>query len=108
MAQLPPPDAPLTFDAAVRLSRSYSPKDAQPRAAAPEGNQRFVVERFTSPSLGATLPPEWFTDRQGQPGDFIVVYLRRPDGRIALVVLGIGDDAEGLLSLFKDVRGASP
>jgi LPXTG-site transpeptidase (sortase) family protein len=108
VAQVPPADAPLTFDAAVRLSRSYSPKDAQPRTAAPEGNQRFVVERFTSPDLAATLPPEWFTDRQGQPGDFIVVYLRRSDGRIALVIVGIGDDAERLLAQFKDVRGAVP
>ena len=105
---MPPPDAPLTFDAAVALSRSLLPNDAQPRAHGPEGNQRFIVERFTSPALAATLPAESFTAQHGQPGDLLVVYARRPDGRIASVVVGIGDDAEALMSRLSDVRGLSP
>ena len=99
-----PADAPLSFDAAVRLSRALLPTDTQPRDAGPEGNQQFVVERFTSPTLAAALPPEWFADRQGQPGDFIVVYARREDGRIAFLIVGIGDDPEALLSRFSDVK----
>jgi hypothetical protein len=42
VADVPPPDAPLTFDAAVNLSRSLLPNDAQPRARGPEGNQRYI------------------------------------------------------------------
>jgi LPXTG-site transpeptidase (sortase) family protein len=95
VADVPPPEAPLSFEAAVTLSRGLLPNDAQPRARAPEGNQRFIVERFTSPALATTLQTE---------GDLLVVYARRPDGRIAFVVVGVGDDAEALLSRLKDVR----
>jgi hypothetical protein len=108
VADVPPADAPLTFDAAVGVSRGLLPNDVQPRAARPEGNQRFAVERFTSPALAAALPAQWFVDRQGQPGDLIVVYGRRADGRIAFVAVAIGDDANSLLSRFTDVRGLSP
>ena len=94
----------------MSLSRSLLPNDAQPRARGPEGNQRYIVECFTSPVLAATLPAEWFnpTDQHGQPGDLLVVYARRPDGRIAFLVVGIGDDAEALLSRLSDVGGLSP
>ncbi|MDQ6671793.1 MAG: sortase [Chloroflexota bacterium] len=98
VADLPPPDAPLAFDTAVGLSRNLLPDDAQPRASGPEGNPRFVVERFTSPALAAALPAEWFTEQHAQPGDLLVIYARRPDGRITSVVVGIGDDAQALLS----------
>ena len=108
VADVPPADAPLTFDAAVSVSRGLLPNDVQPRAARPEGNQRFAVERFTSPALAAALPAQWFVDRQGQPGDLIVVYGRRADGRIAFVAVAIGDDANSLLSRFTDVRGLAP
>jgi hypothetical protein len=91
----------LTFEAAVALSRSLLPNDAQPRAHGPEGNPRFIVERFTSPALAATLPAEMLA---GQPGDLLVVYGRRPDGRIAYVAVGVGDDAETLMSRLADVR----
>ena len=100
VADVPRSDAPLTFSAAVGLSRGLLPDDAQPRASGPEGNPRFIVERFTSPALAATLPAASFTDRHGQPGDLLVVYARRPDARIAFVIVGIGDDAESLLSLI--------
>ena len=108
VADVPAPGAALTFDAAVALSRSLLPNDAQPRAHGPEGNQRFIVERFTSPALAAALPAESFAAQHGQPGDLLVVYLRRPDGRIAAIVVGIGDDAESLMARLSDVRGLSP
>ncbi|MGI9148440.1 MAG: sortase [Chloroflexota bacterium] len=98
VADVPPPDSPLSFDTAVGLSRALLPNDAQPRASGPEGNPRFVVERFTSPALAATLPTEWFTDRSGQAGDLLVVYMRRTDARIAAIIVGIGDNADALLS----------
>jgi hypothetical protein len=105
VADVFPSNAPLSLDAAVALSRTLFPNDTQPRDAGPEGNQRFVVERFTSPNLALAFPPEWFADRQAQPGDFIVVYARRSDGHIAYFAISVGDDAEGVLSQFKDVAG---
>lgn len=108
VAAIAPPDAPLSFDAAVRLSRGLLPKDAQPRAAGPEGHQRYFVERFTSTALGAALPAEWFAARHGARGDFIVVYARRPDGHIAYVALGIGDDAQAVSALLDDASDQSP
>ena len=108
VAAIPPSGSPLPFEDAVRLSRSLLPNDTQPRAAGPDGNPRFVVERFTSPSLAALLPPEWFADRQAQPGDFLVVYARRPDGRVASFVVGVGDTPDTLLAAVEDVPGSSP
>jgi len=108
VADVPPAYAPLTFDAAVALSRSLLPNDAQPRGHGPDGNPRFVVERFSSPNLAAALPADAFTAQHGQPGDLLVVYARRPDGRIAYLVVGIGDDAEALMSRLSDVGGRSP
>ena len=67
----------------------------------------MVVERFSSPALAAALPAESFTARHGQPGDLLVVYARRPDGRIAYIAVGIGDDAESLMSRLSDVRANS-
>jgi len=56
VADVPPSDGPLTFDAAVTRSRGLLPNDAQPRAHGPEGNQRFIVERFTSPPWRRRCP----------------------------------------------------
>jgi LPXTG-site transpeptidase (sortase) family protein len=104
VAALPPASSPLSFEAAVQLSRGWLPRDAQPRTSAPEGNQQFIVERFSSAALAAALPAEWFTDRSGQPGDFLVVYRRRSDGRISGVAVGIGDDASLLLAALDEPR----
>jgi LPXTG-site transpeptidase (sortase) family protein len=110
VADVPPLSAPLTFDAAVALSRTLLPNDVQPRAHGPEGNPRYIVERFTSPALAATLPAQWLDPKAqlGQPGDLLVVYGRRPDGRIAFVEVGLGDDAEALLARLSDIRGLAP
>jgi len=98
VADIPPADGPLAFEAAVGLSRTRLPDDAQPRGSGPEGNARFVVERFASSALAAALPAQWFTDRHAQPGDLLVVYARRADGRIVSITVGIGDDPAALLS----------
>lgn len=81
------PTAAMTFDAALRESRKLFPRDARPRADAPEGNPSFVVERFASPTLGLALGSE----------DFSVIYPRDAKGNITSVVLGLGDDFEGLI-----------
>jgi LPXTG-site transpeptidase (sortase) family protein len=81
------PSAPLTFDAAVKESRKLFPKDTRPRAAVPEGNQKFVVERFASPTLAQALGG----------GDFVVLYTRDPKGAITSIVLALGDDFDALL-----------
>jgi LPXTG-site transpeptidase (sortase) family protein len=103
IAAVPPRATPLTFDAAVSLSRGLLPKDAQPVSKGPEGNDRFVVERFSSASAAQQLPAAWFTDRKGQPGDLLVVYKRRPDGRIAAVAVTLGDDPTAALDRLSDV-----
>lgn len=89
--------APLRFDEAVTRTRQWLPRDATPRAGKPEGNQQFVVERFSSAVLASAFPTEWFTDRGGQPGDFVVVYVRRNDGLITAYALAIGDDVQQVL-----------
>jgi LPXTG-site transpeptidase (sortase) family protein len=99
-----PSGAPLTFDAAQQISRTMMPRDAQPRTATPEGNQRFAVERFTSASLAATLPLDSFTGSSGTPGDFLVVYRRQPDGHVAFVAVATGDDPDVIFSRFADLR----
>jgi hypothetical protein len=93
-------DAGLTLDQAVQRSRALLPQDAQPRSAGPEGNARFVVERFFSAALAGALPADSFATRSAQPGQLLVVYARRPDGRIGDVVVGIGDDPSSLLALL--------
>ena len=77
----------MTFDAAVREARKLFPADTRPRAAAPEGNSQFVVERFTSPTLAQALGT----------GDFSVVYTRDATGAITSILLGLGDDFQALI-----------
>ena len=95
IAETPP--TPVALDAAQSESRRFFPSDAQPRAAAPEGNAQFVVERFASPKLGQALPANLFQQRNGQPGDFLVVYLKNPQGAISRIVVGIGNDINALI-----------
>ncbi len=81
------PAAALSFDAAVKESRKLFPTDTRPRAAGPEGNFKFVVERFSSPTLGQALGS----------GDFVVIYLRDAKSNITSIVLGLGDDFDALI-----------
>jgi sortase (surface protein transpeptidase) len=81
------PTTGSSFEAAIKESRQLFPKDTRPRAAAPEGNPKFVVERFTSPTLAEALGS----------GDFSVVYARDARGMFSSIVLGLGDDFNTLL-----------
>ncbi|MBI2755968.1 MAG: hypothetical protein HYX52_04570 [Chloroflexi bacterium] len=93
-----PPSSPVALEAAVQESRKLLPRDAQPRATAPEGNAIFVVERFASPALTQALPADlWTAQRKGQPGDLLVVYLKNAQGAITRIIVGIGDDPDVLL-----------
>jgi hypothetical protein len=99
VVQQPPATAPLTLEAAMAEARKLFPRDAQPTSQQPEGNERFVVERFTSASLASSIPTEVWRQRDAEPGDFIAVYLRDQSGRITRVVVGIGNDPDALLAL---------
>ena len=81
------PGSRMTLDAAVREARTLFPNDTLPRAKAPEGNNQFVVERFTSANLAQALGS----------GDFSVIYTCDPTGAITSILLGLGDDFEALI-----------
>jgi hypothetical protein len=85
------PAAPLTLEAAVAESRKLFPTDTRPRAAAPEGNPTFVVERFASPSLALAVGI----------ADFSVLYTRNDKGTIDRIILGPGDDFDALIERFQ-------
>ncbi len=97
VARLPAAGASFSLDEAIRLARGLFPADAQPRAERPEGNQQFVVERFTSPALAAVLPTASFEAWGGHAGDFVAVYRRRSDGRMSSLAVGIGDSPDQVL-----------
>jgi hypothetical protein len=94
LIRIPPQNAPLQLNAAQTESRQLMPRDAQPRATQSDGNPDFVVERFSSATLGRALPLDVFQRARGQAGDFIVVYLRNPQGAVTRVVLAAGDDVD--------------
>jgi hypothetical protein len=98
--ELVPQGTPMTLEQAMAEARKLFPRDTQPRGGQPEGNNQFVVERFRSPTLGQAIPPEQFQQRGGNPGDFLAVYARDPAqaGRIARIIVGIGDDPNVLLA----------
>jgi LPXTG-site transpeptidase (sortase) family protein len=79
---------PISFQAAVGESRKLFPTDTRPRVAAPEGNPEFVIERFTSPTLGQAI---------GET-DFSVLYTKDKQGAITSIILGPGDDVDALLA----------
>ena len=87
LVEFPAKGASLSFEAAVHASRRFFPLDTQPRTGGPEGNDQFVVERFSSPSLA---------DAVGD-SDFVVVYARDRQGTISRIILGVGDDIDALL-----------
>ncbi len=97
VAQVPPQNAPMTFDAARAASRNLIPFDTQPRAPQPEGNSQFIVERFTSPSLAHVVPPGLVGEVGVSPGDFVIAYARNGQGAITRIVVGAGDDPNALL-----------
>jgi hypothetical protein len=98
--ELVPQGTQMTLEQAMPEARKLFPRDAQPRGGQPEGNPQFVVERFTSPTLGQAIPAQEFQQRRGNPGDFLAVYARDPAqaGRITRIIVGIGDDPNVLLA----------
>jgi LPXTG-site transpeptidase (sortase) family protein len=83
------PATRVSFDAAVQESRTFFPRDAEPRVDVPEGNPLFIVERFSSVTLGSALSTD--------SGDFSVIYTRDGQGQVTKIVLGLGDDVDELL-----------
>ena len=75
------------------------PQDAQPPNASPEGNAQYVVERYTSQNLAQVLPAEVFSPGGGQPGSFLIVYVKdAQSGNIARWILGPGNDPNALIA----------
>jgi hypothetical protein len=93
------PQQPLALDGAQAEARKLLPRDAQPPNAPAEGNDQFVVQRFTSQSLAAALDAPVFAEAQAEPGALLAVYVRDPaqQGRISRIVVGVGNDPSKLL-----------
>jgi hypothetical protein len=88
-----PTDQPLALSASQSEARKLMPHDAPPLAAQREGNDQWVVERFTRPPGAKALP-----DAAGQPGDFLVVHVKDAQGRIVRILVGAGDDPNALIA----------
>jgi hypothetical protein len=102
IVELPPQGAQsFTLEQVMAEARKLLPKDAQPPNPTAEGNDRFVVERYTSQSLAQALPAAAFTATTGQPGQFLAVYVRDPQQqeRITRLILGPGNDPQALINL---------
>jgi hypothetical protein len=93
------PQQPLALEQAQSEGHKLLPKDAQPPNPTAEGNDQFAVERYTSQTLAQALPPEAFTANKGQPGQFLIVYVKDQQGRITRVILGPGSDPNALIGL---------
>ena len=102
VAEIPPPNETWPASQAQAAARRLAPLDAQSRGGTAEGNQEFAVERYTSAALGRALPPEVFEQAQGQPGDFIVVYVRNAQGAISRLGVAAGDDVDGVRSRISE------
>jgi hypothetical protein len=74
------------------------PRDAQPPNASAEGNNQFVLERYTSQTLAQALPPQSFSPGGGQPGSFLIVYVKDASGNISRWILGPGNDPNALIA----------
>ncbi len=89
---------PMALSDAQAAAHRLLPKDAQPPNPQPEGNDQFVVERYTSQTLAQALPPDAFSRYGGQPGQLMIVYAKDAQGRVTRWVLGLGNDANALLN----------
>jgi|SRR5579859_7368445 len=101
IAELPQGSAqPWALDQAMTEGHRLLPKDAQPPNPQPEGNDQFVVERYTSQLLGQALPAQVFTANKGQPGQFLIVYVKdsAQGNRITRIILGPGTDPQALIN----------
>lgn len=91
------PPGPVSLDDAARAGRRLIPRDSQPRGVGPEGNQQFVVERFTSATLASVVGGQ-SEDSASQPGDFAVVYLKTTGGLVNRFAIAPGDDFDSVLA----------
>jgi hypothetical protein len=89
----------LPLEQAQAEAHKLLPQDAQPPSPTPEGNPQFVVERFTSQTLPAALPPDTVSATSGDPGAFLIVYAKDQQGRITRFVIGPGNDPNALMNL---------
>lgn len=97
IAVLPQQTAQLaTLPQAQSQAHTLLPRDAQPNPT-PEGNEQFVVERYTSESLGEALPPPT-SGSVAQPAQLMIVYVKDPSGNISRWIVGTGNDPSVLLS----------
>jgi hypothetical protein len=87
-----------TLEQAQAEAHRLLPTDAQPPNPTPEGNAQFVVERYTSQKLAQALPPELFSPGGGQPGSFLIVYVKDSTGKISRWVMGPGNDPNALVA----------
>ncbi|MGI9148669.1 MAG: hypothetical protein ACR2IK_19335 [Chloroflexota bacterium] len=89
---------PLTLEQATAEAHRLLPRDAQPQNPQQEGNPQFVVERYTSQMLAQALPASVFASNKGQPGQFLVVYVRdaAQSTRISRFIIGPGTDPNAL------------
>jgi len=97
----PPANAPpFTIEQAMTEAHKLLPRDAQPPNPPPEANPQFVVERYTSQTLAQALPADVFAANKGQPGQFLVVYVRDPaqSTRITRFIIGPGTDPNALIT----------
>jgi len=92
-AQLP------TLEQAQAQAHALLPRDAQPPNPTPEGSDQFVLERFTSQSLGQALASSVSPSSSGsQPTPLAIVYVKDPSGNISRWIVGAGNDPRVLLS----------
>jgi hypothetical protein len=96
---LPQQNAAFSLEQAMAEARKLLPRDAQPAAPAPEANDRFVVERYTSETLARALPPDAVSTNRGTPGQLLAVYVRdsQQQARITRLIVGPGSDAQALI-----------
>ena len=88
----------LSLEQAQSEAHKLLPKDAQPPNPAPETSNQFAVERYTSQTLAQALPANAFTANSGQPGQFLIVYVRDQQGRVTRTILGPGNDPNALIN----------
>jgi hypothetical protein len=103
LVEMPQPQtnaSPFTIESAMAEAHKLLPKDAQPPNPQPEGSDQFVVERYTSQLLGQALPANVFTANKGQPGQFLLVYVRdsAQQSRITRFIVGPGTDPQALIN----------
>lgn len=91
---------PWPLDQATTEAHKLLPNDAQPPNPQPEGNDQYMVERYTSQTLAQPLPADVFTANKGQPGQFLIVYVKDTSqpGRLNRIIIGPGNDPQALIT----------